>query len=385
MKKGLTLLLLVLTLILAACTNQQPSSQEEEPEETSEETAAEETAEAAEETSPEQTSQGSDAEIPAAVDQPLKIAAIMEFSTGTFASQYVSGLEAQVKKFGGEVQIYNANNDLSQMANHLQTAINQGVDGILIDHGRAEALNQGVEEALEKGIPVVTFDNDITADGVTAISQDDYSLAWGTLKQLAQDIDGEGNIVYVWAGGFTPLERRNVIYEAFLEHYPNIEEVARFGSVSNNTALDSQNQMEAVLKKYPEEGSIDAVFAPYDEFAKGVTRAIQQAGRDEIKVYGIDLSDEDLQIMQAENSPWVTTAATDPAEVAGVQVRFLYQKIAGEETPSIYALDPSVVNVSDLPDEPVTMADVGQHIEGWGSPNAARSPWMDALEAKNAQ
>lgn len=384
MKKGLILLLLSLTLILAACTDQQPASQEEAPEEA----VAEESTEAAEETeeaSTEQTTQADDAEIPAAVDKPLKIAAIMEFSTGTFASQYVSGLEAQVEKFGGEVQIYNANNDLSQMANHLQTAINQGVDGILIDHGRAEALNQGVEEALEKGIPVVTFDNDITVDGVTAISQDDYSLAWGTLKQMAQDIDGEGNIVYVWAGGFTPLERRNVIYEAFLEHYPNVSEVARFGSVSNNTALDSQNQMEAVLKKYPEEGSIDAVFAPYDEFAKGVTRAIQQAGRDEIKVYGIDLSDEDLQIMQAENSPWVTTAATDPAEVAGVQVRFLYQKIAGEETPSIYALDPSVVNVSDLPDEPVTMADVGQHIEGWGSPNAARSPWMDALEAKNGQ
>ncbi len=384
MKKGLILLLLSLTLILAACTDQQPASQEEAPEEA----VAEESTEAAEETeeaSTEQTSQAGNADIPAAVDKPLKIAAIMEFSTGTFASQYVSGLEAQVEKFGGEVQIYNANNDLSQMANHLQTAINQGVDGILIDHGRAEALNQGVEEALEKGIPVVTFDNDITVDGVTAISQDDYSLAWGTLKQMAQDIDGEGNIVYVWAGGFTPLERRNVIYEAFLEHYPNVSEVARFGSVSNNTALDSQNQMEAVLKKYPEEGSIDAVFAPYDEFAKGVTRAIQQAGRDEIKVYGIDLSDEDLQIMQEENSPWVTTAATDPAEVAGVQVRFLYQKIAGEETPSIYALDPSVVNVSDLPDEPVTMADVGQHIEGWGSPNVARSPWMDALEAKNGQ
>lgn len=384
MKKGLILLLLSLTLILAACTDQQPASQEEAPEEA----VAEESTEAAEETeeaSTEQTSQAGNADIPAEVDKPLKIAAIMEFSTGTFASQYVSGLEAQVEKFGGEVQIYNANNDLSQMANHLQTAINQGVDGILIDHGRAEALNQGVEEALEKGIPVVTFDNDITVDGVTAISQDDYSLAWGTLKQMAQDIDGEGNIVYVWAGGFTPLERRNVIYEAFLEHYPNVSEVARFGSVSNNTALDSQNQMEAVLKKYPEEGSIDAVFAPYDEFAKGVTRAIQQAGRDEIKVYGIDLSDEDLQIMQEENSPWVTTAATDPAEVAGVQVRFLYQKIAGEETPSIYALDPSVVNVSDLPDEPVTMADVGQHIEGWGSPNVARSPWMDALEAKNGQ
>ncbi|PPA69861.1 sugar ABC transporter substrate-binding protein [Jeotgalibacillus proteolyticus] len=384
MKKGLKLLvlLLVFSVFAAGCTDQQPSAANDDEaaaNESTEDTQAQESEDTSGEEAP------VNAEIPEAVQQPLKIAAIMEFSTGTFASQYVSGVESQVKKFGGEVQVYNANNDLAQMANHLQTAINQGVDGILIDHGRAEALNQGVQEALDKGIPVVTFDNDITLEGVTAISQDDYSLAWGTLKRLAQDINGEGNIVYVWAGGFTPLERRNVIYEAFLEHYPNVKEVARFGSVSNNTALDSQSQMEAVLKKYPEEGSIDAVFAPYDEFAKGVTRAIEQAGRDDIKVYGIDLSDEDLQIMQAENSPWVATAATDPAEVGSVQVRFLYQKIAGEETPAIYALDPSVVTQDQLPEEAVTMANISEHIPNWGQSNVAYSDWMKALEEQNGE
>ena len=36
--------------------------------------------------------------------------------------------------------------------------------------------------------------------------------------------------------------------------------------------------------------------------------------------------------MQKENSPWTATAATDPAEVGKVQVRF-YTKIAGEQTP----------------------------------------------------
>ncbi len=31
--------------------------------------------------------------------------------------------------------------------------------------------------------------------------------------------------------------------------------------------------------------------------------------------------------MQKENSPWSATAATDPAEVGKVQVRFLYKKL----------------------------------------------------------
>lgn len=61
----------------------------------------------------------------------------------------------------------------------------------------------------------MAFDNDLNIPGVTVIDQDDYSLAWKTLKTLAEDLNGEGNIVTIWVGGFTPMERRHVIYEAF--------------------------------------------------------------------------------------------------------------------------------------------------------------------------
>lgn len=373
------ILVLVLSIFLVGCTSEQdaisqpPANKEDKVQEEKKETV--ETTKASEQ---DLTS----VDIPEAVNKPLKIAAIMQFSIGTFSSQYIQGVKEQVEAFGGEVQIYNADNDLAKMATHLDTAVNQGVDGILIDHGRADALAAGVQKALDAGIPVVAFDNDIDLPGVTMIDQDDYSLAWNALKTLAQDIDGQGNIVYVWVGGFTPMERRNAIYEAFKQRYPDIKEIAKFGNASANTALDTQTQMEAILKQYPNKGDIDAVFAPWDEFAKGATRAIEQAGRNEIKVYGIDLSDEDLQMIQKENSPWVASAATDPAEVGRVQVRFLYQKVAGEETPKIYSLDPHLVKQSDLPDQNITMSEVGDYVPGWGNSNAAVSPWMEALENK---
>lgn len=86
---------------------------------------------------------------------------------------------------------------------------------------------------------------------MTIIDQDDYSLAWKSLKTLAEDLNGQGNIAVVWVGGFAPMERRNVIIDAFYKRYPNIKEVARFGTASNNTPLDTQTQVEALLKKYP--------------------------------------------------------------------------------------------------------------------------------------
>ncbi|MFC7371746.1 sugar ABC transporter substrate-binding protein [Fictibacillus iocasae] len=363
--------LLAFSLLLAGCSSEQdavskpPATQnkQEKPSQPANAAAGSETSK----------------EIPDAVKKPLKIAAIVQLSIGTFSSQYAQGLKEQVNEFGGDVQIYNADNDLSKMASYVENAVSQKVDGILLDHGRADALAPSVKKAVEAGIPVVAFDSDLNIPGVTVIDQDDYSLAWNSLRTLAQDLNGKGEIVYVWVGGFTPMERRNVIYEAFKKRYPNIKEVARFGNASQNTALDTQSQMEALLQKYPNKGDIDAVFAPWDEFAKGAARAIKQAGRDEIKVYGIDLSDEDLQLIQEKNSPWTATAATDPADVAKLQVRFLYQKVAGEETPQIYSVQPHLVQKSALPEQKVSMNDIGKYVEGWGKSDAAISAWMETL------
>jgi simple sugar transport system substrate-binding protein len=362
--------LLVFTLLLTACTNEQDA--------VSQPTSKQQTEVKQNETKT--ASESTNTEIPAAVQKPIKIAAIMQMSIGTFSSQYIAGVQEQVKKFGGEVQIFNAENDLAKMASYVENAVTQNFDAILLDHGRADALQGPVEKAVKKGIPVVAFDNDLNIPGVTVIDQDDYSLAWKTLKTLAEDLNGKGEIVTIWVGGYTPMERRHVIYDAFKKRYPNMKEVAKFGTASANTALDTQSQMEAILKKYPNKGDIDAVFATWDEFAKGAVRAIQQAGRNEIKVYGIDLSDEDLQMIQQENSPWVATTATDPAEVGRVQVRFAYQKIAGEQTPNIYSLDPHLVKRSDLPNQTITMNQLGDYVAGWGESKVAYSPWMKTLE-----
>lgn len=368
MKKLCSIVLIILLFTLTACTNEQNavSSQKQHP--------------SKEAVTKQETSQ---TEIPKEVQKPLKIALIMQMSIGTFSSQYIEGVKKQVEQFGGTVQVYNSDNDLAKMAANLDAAINANVDGILIDHGRAEALQQGVEKAIQANIPVVAFDNDLRLPGVTVIDQDDYSLAWKSLKTLAEDLNGKGNIAVVWVGGFSPMERRNVMIDAFYKRYPNIKEVARFGTASNNTALDTQTQVEALLKKYPKEGELDAIFATWDEFAKGAVKALEQAGRTDIKVYGIDLSNEDLQLMQKQNSPWVATAATDPTEIGTVQVRFLYKKIAGEQTPDIYSLEPHLVTKEQLPAESVTMDQLSKHINGWGNSETAHSPWMEKLVKEN--
>ncbi len=311
-----------------------------------------------------------------------KIALVMQFNTGTFSSQYIEGVKDQVSKLGGEVQVFASDNDLGKMSTNLDAAINQGFDGILIDHGQAGAIEPGVKRAVEKKIPVVVFDADIKVPGVTVLQQDDKVMAEMSLEQLAADAGGKGNIVKVWVAGFAPMERRQAAYQAFQAKYPDLKEIAAFGN-ANNPAMDTQSQMEAVLRKYPNKGDITAVWAAWDEFAKGAARAIQQAGRTEIKVYGIDMSDEDLQMIQDPASPWVASAAVDPKDIGRVQVRYLYQNFHGDKTDAVVVLKPVFVKREDLPKAPekVNTTQLNQYVKGWGNSDQGYTDWLKALEA----
>ncbi|MFH5186043.1 sugar ABC transporter substrate-binding protein [Paenibacillus sp. TAB 01] len=314
-----------------------------------------------------------------------KIALIMQINLGTFSAQYIDGVKEQVEKLGGKVTVFTAEGDLAKMSSNLDAAVNQKFDGILIDHGTTEALEAGVKRALEKKIPVIAFDADIKVPGVSVLEQGDQTMAEQTLDRMSKDIGGKGNIVKIWVAGFAPMERRQIAYKAFMDKNPDIKEVAAFGAASQNTALDTQAQMEAILKKYPNKGDITAVWASWDEFAKGASRAIQQAGRTEIKVYGIDMSDEDLQMIQDTKSPWIASAAVDPKDIGRIQVRYLYQKLHGDQTPEKIVLDPVFVSRDQLPSTPISTAQLSDHVKGWGKSEQGYTDWLKQAEKPAAK
>ncbi|MED0671134.1 sugar ABC transporter substrate-binding protein [Aneurinibacillus aneurinilyticus] len=305
-----------------------------------------------------------------------RVALVMQLNLGTFSAQYISGVKEEVGRFGGQVTVFAADGDLGRMTANLDAAINQKFDAILIDHGTPEALQNGIKKAVSQNIPVIVFDADVKVPGVTVLQQGDKEMATSVLEKLAKDNDGKANIVKIWVAGFAPMERRQVAYKEFLRNNSGIKEVAAFGSATANTALDTQAQMEAVLKKYPNKGDITAVFAAWDEFAKGATRAIEQAGRTEIKVYGIDMSDEDLQMIQNPKGPWVASAAVDPKDIGRVQVRYAYQKLHGDKTPDSVELKSVLVTREALPADKVTTDTLNKHIKDWGSSQQGIADWM---------
>lgn len=314
----------------------------------------------------------------------VKIKVIRKIGGDDHTAQFLAGAKQEGEAMGFTVDVYTANGDTAKFHDTIAQTLNEGYDGVIISHGDDEATYEDVKKLVDAGIPVVAFDSidKLTEiSGVTLTSQDDQALAKLALDKLVEEFDGEANIVYLWVDGFPPMVKRNSVYQDILNENQGIKELERFGVATSDTSVQTQNAVSAMLNKYPK-GEIDAIFATWDAFAIGATRALSEAGRTEIKIYGIDVSNADLQLMQQEGSPWKYTAAVDPKLIGAVNMRILAKKLAGEDTPSTYALEAALISQEELQksSDPVNMESLANIIPGWGQSDAFEEDWMKTLK-----
>ncbi|MFI2752914.1 sugar ABC transporter substrate-binding protein [Cellulomonas sp. P22] len=346
--------------------------------------ASEQTAAGTSATGPTSTATvGADVEIPEALAEPLDVALVTRITTGSWYETYARAVTAQVDAFGGSLQVYDSNNDLSRMASNVDTAVNSGVDVLLVNNGTAEALDGPVQAALDAGIVVLTYDSDLTLDGITAINQDDAALAGNGLDQIAADLGDDANLVVLSVAGYPPLDRRAAVVDSFLAAHTGTTEVARIGQVSGNSALDTQAQVDALLKQYPQPGQIDAIWSHWNEFTRGAFEALKQAGRTDVAVYSVDLTDQELPYFWDEGVNFVAASATNPATIGQSQVRLAYQKVAGEDVGTSVEVEPALVLKKDLPAEPITFAELADVVPAWSSTSVEWPEWVTALELRS--
>lgn len=331
-------------------------------------------------------SAGSASGVPAKIasKKNLRFFVVSEIGGDDFTAQYLAGAKSEGQSKGITIDTYAANGDNAKFHDAIAQALTKGYDGFIVSHGDDTATVDDVKSIAAKKIPVVSFDSNpdlAKISGVTLTSQKDEQMVLDSFGQLVQDNDGEGRIAYLWVDGFTPMVNRNRIYRALLEKYPDIKEVDRFGIADANTSVETQNAVAAMLQKYPQ-GQLKAIFASWDAFAIGAAKAIREAGRTDVKVYGIDVSNSDLQEIQKSDSPWVATSACDPAEIGSIDIRLLLKKAAGETTPKYYVVNPTLITKDELQKygKPVNMQNLGEAVPGWGKSTAFEEAWMNSLK-----
>ena len=326
--------------------------------------------------------------VPAAIAShhgPIRIAVIRNLGSDDNTTQFVAGAIKQARKLGFKVNTFLSNGDDARFQDFVNQAITQKYDGIILSQGRAPYSEDLVKRITKAGIAVSVFDTAVPDNlpGVTVTRQDDASLTDMSFGQLVKDFHGKANIVKLWVAGFPPMDRREKEYQKLLKQNPDIKQLESLGAVSTDVQGDTANKVGAILAKYPK-GKIDAIWGSWDAFSQGAYKALQENGRTEIKLYSIDISNQDLQMMHSKNSPWQMTAAVDPQLIGATNVRLVALKIAGEKTPATYEFKADSVSQALLNQQSgdVNMASLPKIIPGWGATQDFIAPWFATLEAK---
>ncbi len=328
------------------------------------------------------------AAVPAVIAQhegPVRVAVIRNLGSDDNTTQFLAGAIKEGRKLGFKVDTFLSNGDDAKFQDFVNQAISQKYDGIILSQGRGPYSVELVKRITAAGIAVSVFDTEVpdNTPGVTVTRQDDASLTRTSVGQLVKDFNGKANIVKLWVAGFPPMERRQKTYEEILKQNPGIHQLESIGAVSSDVQGDTANKVGAILVKYPK-GKIDAIWGAWDAFSQGAYKALKENGRTEIKLYSIDASNQDLQMMREEGSPWKITAAVDTQLIGAVNLRIVALKIAGEKTPATYEFPAQAIPQALLQSQSggINVSGLSKIIPGWGKSEDFTAPWFATLEAK---
>lgn len=144
------------------------------------------------------------------------------------------------------------NENASEQAEIIRNAVKEGSDAIIVSCSDKDSLTKAINYAVDKGVPVMTFDSDAPESRrFSFYGPDDIEMGKKVMNELARLINDKGKIAIL--GGnqtATNLQKRVEGVRIAAAEYPNIEIVGTF--FHPETEADAIDVMKKVQETYPE-------------------------------------------------------------------------------------------------------------------------------------
>ncbi len=258
----------------------------------------------------------------------LKIGIASREIVGDVNRDIIAGAQEYLESMGAEVVVTDGQSDPQKHNENIESLINSGIDGLIIQYGDAEQLQPLIAKANEKGIPVATGMIGTTVEGaVTDVGGDEETMVRLMGEELLKSVDYKGDIYVVSVPGAPLLEARKKMFEDMAAEYP---EVTLHDIPAEHNTAKVQTQIEELMTANPEVGSIAGIWSAYDLLCSGASEAIRRAGRDEIQMASIDGDRIGFQMIMTEGSPFIATVAMDMRMIGQLEAEAVMGAINGD-------------------------------------------------------
>jgi len=319
------LIFVLLATALAACQPAAPETEVVVPEaEEVEEVVAEETEAVVEE--PEVEPEAGEGKFTIGISNPFISS---EYRTQMIAELIEVNQEYMDQGLTNELVIESADTDVAGQIQQLQNLMAKDVDAILVNPGDVNGLNATLEEAVSKGILVISVDQELNVPGVYNVGIDQKEWAMTSAKWLAEKMEGEGDIVLIegFPGHPANVARMDGVAEV-LADYPDINVLAT--DTGKWDEATGQQVMSNFLAAYP---NLDGYWTQ-DGMAIGALQAVMAANPEtfpqavgEGRCQFINLWQEVLE----EHPDFETIAVANPPGVSPTGLRIAVNMLMGKE------------------------------------------------------
>jgi ribose transport system substrate-binding protein len=297
---------------------------------------------------PAATSAPAATQAPAATAAPAQKTFTIGISNSFISSEYRTQMIDELKAVNAEYMakgitndlvIESADTDVAGQIQQLQNLMAKNVDAILVNPGDVNGLNATLEEAVSKGIIVISVDQALDAKGVYDVGIDQAEWARTSAQWLADKLGGKGNIVEIegFPGHPANVARMGAV-DAVFAKYPDVKLLAK--DTGKWDEATGQQVMSNFLAAYP---TLDAYWTQ-DGMAIGAFQAVLAANPAKFPVAIGEGRCQFLQLWsdRLKTDPtFETIAVANPPGVSPTGLRIAVNMLMGKKVDSTKLGGPS--------------------------------------------
>lgn len=262
-----------------------------------------------------------------------------------FYVQLRDGAKAAAAKDGDELIFLDANGDISKQNNDIQDLLTRKVDVLIINAVNPDAVGASLEAAKRAKVPVIAVDRAINAPVATTIGRNNAQMGELSGKALVAALKQKGvvsgKIIEIQgdAGGTVMKERRKGFHTALAGTDFKIID----GPYSEYMRANAVTAMQDLLQAHPD---LKAVIAHNDDMAMGALQVLNESGKKDVLVAGVDGLSEAIDKIQTGDQ-YVATALNDPRYLGEVAIEAARGLITGKTIPAFVDAGTKVVTKAD--------------------------------------
>lgn len=230
-----------------------------------------------------------------AQDKPL-LGIVSITATEANNARYIKGAEKAAGEKGWEVSVIDAQGSADQANAGIQNFVQRGAKAIVDMVFPVSAIGAGLAAADEAGIPVATWGGGL-GGSVIATNGSGGPMAVPIVEMMVEDMGGKGEVLALtYRTGEVCLNRELVMDEILAKH-PDIKVTKNEVRIPGYFE-DGAQYATAWLALHPAGSAPLAIWGCWDDPSIGAISALRQAGRDDVKVYGINGNAQALENIQ---------------------------------------------------------------------------------------